>query len=164
MGEKQPHSIILPPPCLIVGMVFLELNASPSHFQTYGWSLWPNNSIFFFFLSFIGPEFSSKAFPLSVWSAANFSWALSWRRGFFIACLTSSLTVTQKMLDCGDCHLSAASDSLQTCFWLTLDHPDQFCLSRRWKVKFSSGSWQWQNCAMHFIPRNSCLYSWSWDL
>uniref|UniRef100_A0A3B5R4F5 Ig-like domain-containing protein n=1 Tax=Xiphophorus maculatus TaxID=8083 RepID=A0A3B5R4F5_XIPMA len=46
LAAKQPQSIILPPPCLTVGMVFLGLKASPFLLQTYCWVLWPNSSIF----------------------------------------------------------------------------------------------------------------------
>ena len=38
-------------------------------------------------------------------------------------------------------------------FWLTLVHPDQCSLSSRWYFVF--WSWQWHNCAMHFILTDS---------
>ena len=46
LAAKQHHSLILPAPCWTVGVVFLELKASPSVLQTYCCSLWSNNSVF----------------------------------------------------------------------------------------------------------------------
>ena len=46
LAEKHLQSIRFSPPCLTVGMVFLELKASPFLRQMKDVSLWPNNSIF----------------------------------------------------------------------------------------------------------------------
>ena len=84
LAAKQLHSIILPAPCLTVGLVFLGLKASPSLLQTNCCALWPNNLVFVsgyhrFFL---------QVFSLSIWSAANYSRALRchvWSKGWFPA-------------------------------------------------------------------------------
>ncbi len=44
--EKQPHNMMLPPPCFTVGMVFWGLNASPFFRQIIFLVLWPKSSIF----------------------------------------------------------------------------------------------------------------------
>ena len=44
--EKQPHSMMLPPPCFTVGMVFRGLNASPFFHLIVFLVLWLKSSIF----------------------------------------------------------------------------------------------------------------------
>ena len=46
LAAKQPPGMMLPPPSLTVGTVFLGLNSLLSLLQTYLWSAWPNNSSF----------------------------------------------------------------------------------------------------------------------
>uniref|UniRef100_A0A0E9P6V5 Uncharacterized protein n=1 Tax=Anguilla anguilla TaxID=7936 RepID=A0A0E9P6V5_ANGAN len=70
LAAKHPQSIILPPLCLTVGMVFLGLKASPCSLQTSLWSLWPNNSIF---VSSDHRTFPQKVVFLSMWSFVNLS-------------------------------------------------------------------------------------------
>ena len=43
-AAKQPHSMMLPPPCLTVGTMFFGLKASPFLCQTYTISMCPNSS------------------------------------------------------------------------------------------------------------------------
>ncbi len=45
-AEKHPHNMMLPPPCLTVGMVLWGLCASPARRQTVLVVLWPNSSSF----------------------------------------------------------------------------------------------------------------------
>ena len=69
---KQPHNIILPLPCLTVGIVFSKASSPPLH--TYRWSLYPNNSIS---VSSDYRVFLQKVCFLSIWSAAEFCQAIS---------------------------------------------------------------------------------------
>ena len=83
LPEKQPHSIMLPPPCLTVGNVFFGLKASPFFRQTYATSLWPKSSIFISSDQRIDDQNASS---LSRWLWANFRRDLVWlglRSGVF---------------------------------------------------------------------------------
>lgn len=121
LAAKQPHSIILPPPCLTVGMVFLGLKASPFLLQTYCWALCPNSSIF---VSSDHRTFLQKVLPLSMWSAANFSQALRccfWSKGSLLARqpLSPWRCKTRLTVDTDTC-VPAASNSWQICFLVVL--------------------------------------------
>ena len=82
--------------------------------------------------------FLQKVSSLSMWSAANFSFTSK-------SCI-SNTAASQLMLmwntpDCGHWYMSSSSFSFIADlpldgFWLTLDHPDQFSLSSRWKFVF----------------------------
>ena len=111
-------------------------------------------SIFFFFM----------------WSAANVIWALRysvWGKDFFLAQLPFSpcWVKTHLTVDTVIC-LTAASHSLQTCFLVFIG----WLLTILTSFLSAAGdscffwSWQWHNCAMHFILTISCWYSWYWDL
>ena len=130
LTAEQPHSVILPAPCLTVGVVSLGWKASPPLLQTYCCSLWPNNSMS---VSCDHRVFLQKVFTLSLWSAANFSPALRfhvWIKSFFLTqqplshvgvkhtWLWTLTAVFQQLLS----HCTIAFGG----FWLTLDHPDQF--------------------------------------
>ena len=45
VADKHPHSTMLPPPCLTVGMVSKTWCTVPGFFHTRHWELWPSNSI-----------------------------------------------------------------------------------------------------------------------
>ena len=167
LAAKQPHSMILPPTHWTIGVVFLGSEASPSLLQTSCCSLWANYSVF-------DPSdhrvFLQRVFSLSMWSAAIFSWALRcriWRKAFsLVRPLLSSCWCKTHLTVVTGTSPPAASNSLQTRLFVVFGWLVTICfsLSSRWCFVFSSWSWQWHNCAMHSILRNSCLYSWSWDL
>lgn len=73
--ELYQCHMMLPPPCLTIGTMFLCFKVLPLLLQTYQFSLWPNNSIF---VSRDHETFVQKAYGLSMQAAANFSRA--WRR------------------------------------------------------------------------------------
>ena len=82
-------------------------------------------------------SFTQESFSLSVWSAANLSWAsrcFVWRKGFFVEQqpLNSCWCKTRLTVDTDTC-LPAARNSLQTLvFCLSLDQHDKFSVSSRW--------------------------------
>ena len=45
-SKAPPQHDAVTSPCITVGMVFFDLQASPFFLQTKRWSLWPNSSIF----------------------------------------------------------------------------------------------------------------------
>ena len=119
-SAKQPHSMILPAPCLTVGLILLGLKALPSLLQTYCRSLFVSSDQSFLQEGFF---FGHKE-----------SWVLRcliWSKGFCLARqpLSSYWCKTHLTVDTDPC-LPAASNSLH-CF-LVLDDPDQFFLSSRW--------------------------------
>ena len=104
-------------------------------------------------ICFILPQiFAPEGFTLSMWSAANFSWALRcciWNKILFIS---SSLSAHVDVKHAWRRTWTPAV-FIGDCFWLTLDRPNHFSRS---SCFFSCWLWQWHNCAMHFILINSC--------
>ena len=105
--KNQPHNIILPAPCLTVGMV---LRVKGLTFSSPNWLL----LIVAKQLSlFIWPQsFPPEDLSLSMWSTANFSRALTclvWSKGFFLAWQPLSSCWWKTAPDCGHRHLSSSS-------------------------------------------------------
>ena len=156
LAAKQPHSIILPPHCFLVALVFSGLNAWLSCLHTYCWPLWLNDHTWV--LSY-PTVFLQKVFSLSMWSIVEFF------RVFLEPQPVSPCRCKTRLTVYTDTCLPAASNSLCIRFFVFFLVPLLIVMTNfpspvgdSLRLLPDGGS------DMHFILTNSCLHSWTWEL